>query len=68
VAGFQTARALLAALVPLIAVLPALALTVYATWRGSNVAPIPFVMVSTPSLTYLLIVWVVRRLTKMAMA
>ena len=57
-----------AALVPLIVVLPALALTVYATWRGSNVAPIPFIMVSPPSLIYLLVVWVVRQLTKMSAA
>jgi len=49
-------------------VLPALALTVYATWRGSNVAPIPFIMVSPPSLIYLLVVWVVRQLTKMSAA
>jgi hypothetical protein len=56
----------MAALVPLIFVLPALAFSLYATVRGSNLAPLPFILASPLALLYLLTAWVVRKATRSA--
>jgi hypothetical protein len=58
----------IAALVPLIIMLPALALTVYATSQGSNLGPLALIMAAPLSLLYLVIALVVRRLTSSAAA
>jgi hypothetical protein len=56
----------IAALLPLIAMLPALAWTVQATLRGENLAPMPAILAAMPSLLYLVILSVLRRLTHSA--
>jgi hypothetical protein len=58
----------IAALVPLIIMLPALALTVYATSQGSNLGPLALIMASPLSLLYLVIALCVRKLTRSAAA
>jgi hypothetical protein len=45
----------IAALVPLIVVVPALALTAYGALHESNLAPLPFIAVSPLALAYLLV-------------
>jgi hypothetical protein len=58
----------IATLVPLVVVLPALALSLYAISRGSNLGPLPFILVAPPALFYLLIAWVARKVTRRAVA
>jgi hypothetical protein len=50
-----------AALVPLVVVLPVLAITAGAVMRHSNVGPLSFVPTALPALLYLLIAWVLRK-------
>ena len=58
----------IAALLPLIIMLPALAWTVQGTLRGANLAPLPTILAAMPSLLYLVVLWVVRRFTRSAPA
>ena len=58
----------IAALLPLIIMLPALAWTVQGALRGANLAPMPAILAAMPSLLYLVILWVLRRLTRSAPA
>jgi hypothetical protein len=57
-----------AALVPLVVVLPALTFSLFAFSRGSNLAPLPFFLAAPPSLVYLLIAWVFHRARRPAPA
>jgi hypothetical protein len=58
----------MAALVPLVVVLPALALSLYGISRGSNLGPLPSIIVSPYTLGYLLIAWLLHAVTRPAAA
>ncbi|MGO9702961.1 MAG: hypothetical protein ACLPX7_27305 [Xanthobacteraceae bacterium] len=57
-----------AAFLPLVLTLPALSLTVYATSRGANLAPMPILLAAPPALFYLLIAWVLHKVMRRSAA
>jgi hypothetical protein len=54
----------IAALVPLIVILPALAMTAYEALHGSNLAPLPFIAAAPAALIYLVIAGIIHEVRR----